>query len=70
MRVQNGQQWLLLISLMQLLYLTLTWHLSRSKVHNLNWLKGLGDGLGHELGGQFSRAMVLYKNPEEEIGAL
>jgi hypothetical protein len=32
-QAQNGWQWLLLISLMQL-YLPLTWDLSRSKVHN------------------------------------
>jgi hypothetical protein len=41
-QAQNGWQWLLLISLMQL-YLPLTWDLSRSKVHNLSWLaKRLG----------------------------
>jgi hypothetical protein len=54
-------QWLLLISLTHS-YLPLTWDLSRSKVHNLpDWLKGLGDGLGHAVWW----AMELYRNLEE-----
>jgi hypothetical protein len=46
------------------LYLPLTWDFPRSKL--LDWLKGLGDGLGHVIWG----AMGLYKNPEEEAGTL
>jgi hypothetical protein len=35
-----------------------------------DWLKGLGDRLGHAIWQAFFVVMGLYKNPEEETEAL
>jgi hypothetical protein len=65
-QAQNGQQWLLLISLM-LSYLPLTCDLSSQRFTVFpDWLKGLGDGLGHAVWW----AMQLYRNLEEEARTL
>jgi hypothetical protein len=49
------------------LYMPLTQDLSRSKVHIFpDWLKGLGDGLGHAVWW----AMESYRNLKEEARTL
>jgi hypothetical protein len=64
-QAQNGWQWLLLISLTQL-YRPLPGFKVQGSQSFPNWLKGLGDGLGHTVW----RAMGSYRNPEEEARTL
>jgi hypothetical protein len=77
-QAQNGQQWLLLISLMQSC-LPLTWDLSRSKVHSLpplakrlgGWVRACSlAGIRKKKQGPFKHASHLRWGPEEFLSNL